>query len=452
MKHIYGLLLMLAIAPLLWGGGKKDGASDAEDAEALDYHGSLMYFVEAGDMYSLDRLMNLNVNLDEKDELGRSALHLAVEKGNDDAVQMLLDHGAFIDAQNNRGHTPLLLAVEGGRFQITEILSKAGADLSIKDNAGRSPADLALEKPAIRLQTILTPETINNMGATEHGTLLHAAAAKGLPEHIAVLLNNGADVNHRGNAGLRPLDIALLPDVDIQKIQGAAVLIKRGALPPQKREWRYIVEPLRSGNMEVGFSFNEKAIHFAAENGHEAMVVYLLENGADVDARDQPGNTALHVAVRNAHNDIASYLLDKGASIDAQDSNGNTPLHESLTAYDEYAITTMLLERGANPSIKNKIGSTPLHFTALIENDAVGAQLLLSHGAPVDARDLAGNTPLLFAMESGKRELAELLLSENAYIFARNRKGQTPAEEAVKMGESTTFWFFTKYLESLSEQ
>ena len=442
---------MLTLASLLWGGGKKDDSSGADDTESPDHNSSLMDSIETDDMYNLERLLELDVNLNEKDEFGRTALHLAVESGRSDAVAMLLASGAYIDAQDDRGHTPLLLAVEGGRFQITEILSNAGADLSIQDNAGRSPADLALEKPAIRLQKLITPETIN-MEATEQGTLLHAAAARGLPEHIAVLLNNGADINLRGRSGLRALDLALEPDVDIQKIRGAAVLIKRGALPPQKKEWGYIVEPLRSGNMEVGFSYNAKALHIAAEYGHDAMVVYLIENGADVNARDQPGNTALHIAVRNANKDIASFLLDKGALINAQDSNGNTPLHESLTAYDEYAITTMLLERGANPSLENKIGSTPLHFAALMENDAVAANLLLNHGAPVDARDIAGNTPLLFAVESGKRELAELLLSKNAYVFARNNKGQTPAEEAVKMGESTAAWFFSVYLASINEE
>jgi Ankyrin repeats (many copies) len=42
--------------------------------------------------------------------------------------------------------------------------------------------------------------------------------------------------------------------------------------------------------------FGRTALHWAAQEGHRAVVELLLEKGADVEARDNDGRTALHFA------------------------------------------------------------------------------------------------------------------------------------------------------------
>jgi ankyrin repeat protein len=53
---------------------------------------------------------------------------------------------------------------------------------------------------------------------------------------------------------------------------------------------------------------------------------YLLDAGADVNARKKDGVTALHIAARNGNIEIMEVLLKHGANINAVDSKGWTPL------------------------------------------------------------------------------------------------------------------------------
>ena len=59
------------------------------------------------------------------------------------------------------------------------------------------------------------------------------------------------------------------------------------------------------------------------------------------------------------HNDIIKYLVEKGADIDATVWNGETPLHFAIEN-ENFEIVKYLVEKGANMEIKNKSDVTPL--------------------------------------------------------------------------------------------
>lgn len=69
----------------------------------------------------------------------------------------------------------------------------------------------------------------------------------------------------------------------------------------------------------------ETALHFCADRGMVDGVVYLLELGANPNAADQDGISVLQAAVIAGHVDICKILLEAGADPDHEDADGDTP-------------------------------------------------------------------------------------------------------------------------------
>ena len=57
------------------------------------------------------------------------------------------------------------------------------------------------------------------------------------------------------------------------------------------------------------------------------MVKYFVEKGANIEAKNNDGDTPLHYACLNQKTEIVKYFIEKGANIEAKNKNGNTPLH-----------------------------------------------------------------------------------------------------------------------------
>ena len=59
--------------------------------------------------------------------------------------------------------------------------------------------------------------------------------------------------------------------------------------------------------------WGQTALMHAAREGHAAIVIYLLESGADVKLKDKNGDTALNIANDNDNLDVVTILKRAGA-------------------------------------------------------------------------------------------------------------------------------------------
>ena len=101
------------------------------------------------------------------------------------------------------------------------------------------------------------------------------------------------------------------------------------------------------------------SIHELVKSNEIRDVERALDDGVDVDSRNQYGATPLHLAVQ--HNDIvlAELLLNRGAKVDARQRQGATPLH--IAAHEGLlAMAELLLGHGADLNARNNFNETPM--------------------------------------------------------------------------------------------
>ena len=114
----------------------------------------------------------------------------------------------------------------------------------------------------------------------------------------------------------------------------------------------------------------------AALDGDTESVRELINQGADINRRDDSGRTALMFAVVNRHYETMKVLLEHGADVNARSKQGGTALMGA--AMDgELSMVQALLDKGAD-----------LHAT-LSETNESAATLAASHGYDEIARLLS---------------------------------------------------------------
>ena len=106
-------------------------------------------------------------------------------------------------------------------------------------------------------------------------------------------------------------------------------------------------------------------IHLACLNDTPTAVHLLVEHAnADVNAKNEYGETPLHWACQSGNANIVTYLVAHGADVDCQDGDGNTPLHWAAEE-DHEDILLILLKISKLPlTISNFDNLTPFQLAA----------------------------------------------------------------------------------------
>lgn len=156
-----------------------------------------------------------------------SALHLAVQTNKIAVVEWLLKQKVGVDALDNKGRTPLMYAAYQNNPKMMQLLIDYGADLAACDIAGNTVLHYCAAIKGSNPEVLCILDTVRwnvNTGNDVGETPLHYAAftrphsspykdyenasTKSYDNIIFArwLLDHGADVEIRDNAGKRPID------------------------------------------------------------------------------------------------------------------------------------------------------------------------------------------------------------------------------------------------------
>ena len=150
----------------------------------------------------------------------------------------------------------------------------------------------------------------------------------------------------------------------------------------------------------------------AIRDGDAQAVRKLIDNGADVNARDAEGNTPLILASFYASPTCVALLLENGADANAANKAGVTALHRAATNYEK---TRLLVDAGAKVRVRTAdFGNTPLMLAARRAGNARTVKLLLERGANATEHNNAGISPIISGAASGDLETVQFLLDAGA--------------------------------------
>ena len=224
----------------------------------------------------------------------------AAESGDAAAAQAAIDAGADVDATvcGGIGATPLHRAAWGGHLDVAMTLVAAGANVNLRQTGGASPLHIAMKNTygvgANIVNFLLSHNADVNAQEDDGATpLLAGLTANSLSRNRAAfeaLLANGADPNLADNRGGAPLHVAATLPSD--SFFYTDKLLTAGAKVDQPG---------------IG---GRTALHNAAQWGTAGVVNLLLNNGANVHAKTDSGETALQLS---SSEDVLRALRTQGA-------------------------------------------------------------------------------------------------------------------------------------------
>jgi hypothetical protein len=188
----------------------------------------------------------------------------------------------------------------------------------------------------------------------------------------------------------------------------------------------------------IGGSYGFSIVAALCRN-HFSVAEVLLEFGGRVDVRDTRRQTVLHKTI-DLHDKGASsavkFLLEHGADVNAKRDDLWTPLHLAFHA-GKIKAARVLLEHDADVNARNDDGQAPLHLLSKLEaqqdEDEASylAKQLLDLGANVNERDKDNVTPLHLASYHRRLEIVQVLLDNGANINMENDQGKTPLQMVI---------------------
>ena len=172
-----------------------------------------------------------------------------------------------------------------------------------------------------------------------------------------------------------------------------------------------------------------------ARMGELRAIQKLFDTGKfNARSTDEQGITALHWAAINGHYPLCHFLLQSGADVNARGGDAEATPVLWASKRCSLKVVSLLLSHGADPLLKDDQGYNLLH-SATLDGNVFQLVLLLHHpDIPVDVQDAQGHTSLMWAAYKGFGACVDILLRWGADVHAVDDMGFTALHWALVKG------------------
>jgi len=249
----------------------------------------------------------------------------------------------------------------------------------------------------------------------------------------------------------KPADPAVIPSFDDLKPKGDSIwsAAAEGNLNAVKK---YLAKGIDIN--AKGGSLKSSALLSATLYDQVKVVEFLIQNGADVNAKGEDGGTALHAAAFLGQYTVTKLLIQNGADVNARNNDGETVISGTMADWETTKFIAGMLqlkldrervENGRDQIVELlRQNGSEAEFSDPTGNDiwtmagAGNVQAVKEHlakGIDVDAKNKDGSTALHIASLLGQYEVAELLIQKGADVNTKGNDGATSLHAAAFLGQ-----------------
>jgi ankyrin repeat protein len=319
---------------------------------------ALMWAVAERHVAVAQALVESGANVRERSESGFTPLLVAARAGDRDLARLFLSRGADVNETASDGAAPLVVATVRGHVALAEWLLDQGADPNAA-GAGYTALHWAtgtwdtMSTHEYQVETgewsalAGIPDRAAKLGfikaLLDHGANINARVVRN-PPRFGYSLGGGSIIGGGSMAGGTPFFLAaMVGDIDLMRY-----LLAQGA------------DPLLTTNdgttplmATAGISVVEAETSTTESKLLEALKL-MLELGGNIRSANEAGTTALHATTYVGFNVIAQFLVDHGAELNAKNRKGETPLKIA----NGIPMSGMFYSQPKTAALLKKLGAT----------------------------------------------------------------------------------------------
>ena len=275
------------------------------------------------------QMVNEGTDVNSKDRMGYTALHIASWNGNVDLVEYLLRMGANPNVISPSGNTPLKFANPA----VGRLLIQYGAY-----QPSTPPTSIFIDR---------TPAQNAYNGPVPYNSAIPYNNA--IPYNASIPYNGPVPIviNTAPPASASTRSIPRVVSNFTSNVVSNTVIITNIEYPKASYVLLSNMSPQESAALHAWDTNGDNALHRAASLGDLTGVSNLAAKGVNPLTPNNIGSTPLFLAVSSGNLELVKYLVEKsGADVNQVNRKGETP---TTKATDKPAILDYLKKMGGNP-------------------------------------------------------------------------------------------------------